>query len=86
MDRSQSSDTSYSSFPKSPSEFDTDPRISFSKLDDKYILETDEGAEYEYDAALKRWIPVVGIMPPSSPRSRRCETAKHGCCFALLFL
>ena len=50
-----------SGFPQSPSEFDTDPRVSFSKLDDKFILETDEGTEYEWDSALKRWIPVVGF-------------------------
>ncbi|KAK2760713.1 hypothetical protein FQN54_001948 [Arachnomyces sp. PD_36] len=49
-------DLAPSSFPRSPSQFDTDPRISFSKLDDKYILETEDGAEFEYDAALKRWV------------------------------
>ena len=48
-----------SRFPQDPSEFDADPRISFSKLDNKFILETDEGQEYEYDDALKRWIPSV---------------------------
>lgn len=47
-------------FPQSPSGFDADPRISFSKLDDKFILETDEGNEFEWDTALRRWIPVVG--------------------------
>ena len=50
-----------SGFPQSPSAFDSDHRVSFSKLDDKYILETDEGTEYEWDTALKRWIPVVGF-------------------------
>jgi len=54
-------------FPQSPSEFDSDPRISFSKLDNKFILETDEGAEYEYDNVLKRWIPSVGLFMPSAP-------------------
>lgn len=48
-----------SNFPQDPSEFDSDPRISFSKLDDKFILETDDGQEFEYDTALKRWIPTV---------------------------
>lgn len=47
--------------PQSPSEFDHDPRISFSRLENKWILETDEGTEYEYDLALKRWIQVVGM-------------------------
>ncbi|EXJ77349.1 hypothetical protein A1O3_09575 [Capronia epimyces CBS 606.96] len=48
-----------SGFPQSPSSFDTDPRVSFSKLDNKFVLETDEGNEFEWDAALKRWIPVL---------------------------
>ncbi|PYH44418.1 U2 snRNP complex subunit CUS2 [Aspergillus saccharolyticus JOP 1030-1] len=49
----------FANFPQDPSEFDSDPRISFSKLDNKFILETDDGQEYEYDTALKRWIPTV---------------------------
>lgn len=58
------------SFPQDPSEFDNDPRISFSKLDNKFILETDDGNEFEYDSVLKRWIPTVcarffsNWMPP----------------------
>ncbi|KAK2750315.1 hypothetical protein FQN57_003795 [Myotisia sp. PD_48] len=48
-----------SHFPKSPAEFDSDPRVSFSKLDNKYILETEDGEEYTYDDALKRWIPSL---------------------------
>jgi len=50
-------------FPQSPSAFDADDRISFSKLDNKFILETEEGNEFEWDTALRRWIPVVGIAP-----------------------
>ncbi|KAI9883544.1 MAG: hypothetical protein M1823_004686 [Watsoniomyces obsoletus] len=49
-----------STFPKSPDHFEDDPRISYSKLDEKWILETDDGAEFEYDQALKRWIPSMG--------------------------
>ena len=64
MDLAQSPpESGHSGFPESPSEFDNDPRISFSKLDDKFILETDEGTEYEWDNALRRWIPVVGSVP-----------------------
>lgn len=48
-----------SNFPQDPSDFDSDPRISFSKLDNKFILETDDGQEYSYDTILKRWIPTV---------------------------
>lgn len=50
---------SASGFPQDPSEFDSDPRISFSKLDNKFILETDDGQEFEYDSALKRWVQAV---------------------------
>ena len=52
-----------SGFPQSPSEFDADLRIAFSKVDEKYLLETEDGAEFEWDGALRRWIPVVGIVP-----------------------
>jgi HIV Tat-specific factor 1 len=46
--------------PQDPSTFDADDRVSWSKLDNKFILETEEGNEFEWDTALKRWIPVVG--------------------------
>ena len=51
----------HSAFPHSLSAFESDPRVSYSKLDEKYILESDEGEEYEWDTALWKWIPVVGI-------------------------
>lgn len=50
---------SASNFPTDPAEFDRDPRISFSKLDDKFILETDDGQEFVYDSAIKRWVQEV---------------------------
>jgi HIV Tat-specific factor 1 len=49
----------YWSFPTNPDEFDQDERISYSKLDNKYIAVQDDGAEYEFDNGLKRWIPVM---------------------------
>ncbi|KAL6717974.1 hypothetical protein ACLMJK_004059 [Lecanora helva] len=49
----------HSSFPQNPEDFDADPRISFSKLDSKFILEADDGQEYEFDDGLKRWVPVL---------------------------
>ncbi|KAL2818988.1 hypothetical protein BDW59DRAFT_151726 [Aspergillus cavernicola] len=49
----------FSNFPQDPSEFDSDPRISYSKLDNKFILETEDGQEYSYDTIMKRWIPTV---------------------------
>jgi len=47
------------SFPTDPSEFDADDRISFSKLDNKFLLVQDDGTEFEFDDAIKRWIPVL---------------------------
>jgi HIV Tat-specific factor 1 len=46
-------------FPRDPAEFDADPRISFSKLSNAFILEAEDDTEYEFDVAAKRWIPVV---------------------------
>ncbi|KAJ5097430.1 hypothetical protein N7456_008151 [Penicillium angulare] len=46
-------------FPLDPDEFDSDPRISFSKLDNKFILETEDGQEFVYDYAIKRWVESV---------------------------
>lgn len=60
---SHSPEPSRSSFPQSPEDFDADPRISFSKLDGKFILEADDGQDYEFDDALKRWVPVVCLHP-----------------------
>ncbi|EXJ59281.1 hypothetical protein A1O7_06713 [Cladophialophora yegresii CBS 114405] len=45
--------------PQDPADFDADPRVSWSRLDNKFILETEEGNEFEWDTALKRWIPVL---------------------------
>ncbi|OKL60040.1 hypothetical protein UA08_04530 [Talaromyces atroroseus] len=50
---------SASGFPTDPADFDADPRISFSKLDGKFILETDDGQEFAYDDALKRWVQTI---------------------------
>ena len=48
-----------SSFPIDPTEFDADDRISYSKLDNKFLLVQEDGTEFEFDDAIKRWIPVV---------------------------
>ncbi|KAI4108000.1 MAG: hypothetical protein L6R37_001282 [Teloschistes peruensis] len=50
---------SRSSFPTNAEDFDADDRISFSKLDNKFILEADDGQEFEFDNALKRWVPAL---------------------------
>ncbi|KAI0974645.1 hypothetical protein F4678DRAFT_384253 [Xylaria arbuscula] len=46
-------------FPTDPQEFDSDERISFSRLDNKFIAVLDDGSEFEWDAQLKRWITSI---------------------------
>ena len=53
----------FSNFPQNPEEFDADSRVSFSKLANKFILEADNGEEFEFDDTLKRWVPVVRPHP-----------------------
>jgi len=36
----------------------TDDRVSYSKVDGKYILENDDGTEWEWDGAMG-WVPSV---------------------------
>ncbi|KAI6249805.1 Splicing factor U2AF-associated protein 2 [Erysiphe necator] len=51
--------SSESSFPTNPQDFDADERISFSKIDNKFILVQTDGSEFMFDEAIKRWVPVV---------------------------
>ena len=64
-----SSPPQQSNFPQDPADFDADSRISFDKLNQKFILETEddkgEPLEFEYNDAIKRWIPVVCLHPSS---------------------
>lgn len=70
-------------FPTDPSEFDRDERISFSKLDDKFILETDDGQEFVYDSAIKRWVQSVCLVHrwlragPFLSRSTSCDKGRN---------
>jgi HIV Tat-specific factor 1 len=57
--RSPSASSHPSSFPTDHSEFDSDDRISFSKLDNKFLLVQEDGTEYEFDDTIKRWIPIL---------------------------
>jgi HIV Tat-specific factor 1 len=47
------------SFPTDPREFDADDRISFSKLDNKFIAVHDDGTEFEFDPEWRRWMPAA---------------------------
>lgn len=44
--------------PTDEQQFVNDERISFSRLDNKYIAVQDDGAEFEFNATLKRWVPA----------------------------
>lgn len=59
MDSQPQADHGPSSFPIDPQFFDGDDRISYSKLDKKFLLVADDGSEYEFDDALRRWIPAL---------------------------
>ncbi|KAG6057344.1 hypothetical protein E4U17_001421 [Claviceps sp. LM77 group G4] len=59
-------------FPTDVQEFDADDRISFSRLDNKFIAVHDDGTEYEFDAEWKRWLPTE-----EEPLDED-DTAQHG--------
>lgn len=59
MEQRQHNNIEGSPFPTNVEEFDSDDRISFSKLDNKFLLVQDDGTEFEFDDAIKRWIPVL---------------------------
>lgn len=42
--------------PTDPAKFAEDPRISWSQLDNAWILEREDGEELKFDTTLKRWI------------------------------
>lgn len=88
-----SAEAEFWTFPTNPEEFDRDDRISFSRLDNKYIAVQDDGTEYEFDNGLRRWIPVIdealieeqqrGYMMPGAdtddtqPQSRPAQGKKR---------
>lgn len=43
------------SFPIDPQQFDSDDRISFSKLDEKFTAVHDDGTEYQFAPELQQW-------------------------------
>ena len=46
-------------FPTDPDGFDSDDRISYSKESQNYVLEDDNGGEWEWLPKQGKWIPVV---------------------------
>lgn len=67
-------------FPTDVQEFDADDRISFSKLDNKFIAVHEDGEEYEFDADNKRWIlpddqDFEAEVPPTSEYDAHASSA-----------
>lgn len=50
-------------FPHEVDEFNDDDRISYSQLDNCWILEDDDGSQWEFNEALKKWMPMVRPEP-----------------------
>jgi HIV Tat-specific factor 1 len=50
-------------FPVEVQEFDSDDRISFSRLDQKFIAVHDDGSEFEFEFETKKWIPIEDDHP-----------------------
>ncbi|KAI5252010.1 hypothetical protein E4T42_03889 [Aureobasidium subglaciale] len=46
-------------FPATEAEFKNDVRVSFDKTSEKWILEDDNGEEYEWNAQFEKWVPSV---------------------------
>jgi hypothetical protein len=75
-------------FPHRKEDFDNDDRISFYDEDGKYILEDEEGTEWEWVEETRRWIPAVSVLIlwPAlrlthlvAQRGRRCAAAASIC-------
>jgi HIV Tat-specific factor 1 len=48
-------------FPQTPDQFEQDTRVSYSKLDNKWILEDVDGSEWEFEESLGKWMPSVRL-------------------------
>ena len=46
-------------FPNNSEDFASDTRISFSKAADNYILEDENGEEWEWHSRTSKWVPMV---------------------------
>ncbi|KAI9171545.1 Splicing factor U2AF-associated protein [Paramyrothecium foliicola] len=60
-------------FPTNVQEFDSDERISFSRLDNKFIAVHDDGTEFEFDADAKQW-----ILADDEPANDNLEDGRSG--------
>lgn len=46
-------------FPTTEEEFKNDVRVSFDKLSEKWMLEEDNGDEYEWNPKFAKWVPAL---------------------------
>ncbi|KAF2088842.1 hypothetical protein K490DRAFT_37953 [Saccharata proteae CBS 121410] len=46
-------------FPQTPEDFEADSRVAYDKLNGKWVLEDDNGDEWEFDQALAKWMPSL---------------------------
>ncbi|CAG8278624.1 unnamed protein product [Penicillium salamii] len=72
---SAESTTEVVSFLTDPAEFGNDPRISWSKPDSCWILEREDGEEFHFDAARKKWVLEVD---PELIRQQQSAYLYHG--------
>lgn len=81
----------YRAFPQEPEAFADDDRVSFSRESKSYILEDDEGNEWEWLEGPQKWSKTVRFLPscPSlsnSPMDRLWPAYISRCKFAMRFL
>ncbi|KAF2401204.1 hypothetical protein EJ06DRAFT_529333 [Trichodelitschia bisporula] len=46
-------------FPQAREDFTQDPRVSWSKADEKWILEDEDGSEWEFVEGVGKWVPTL---------------------------
>lgn len=83
-DRTSSKMAERAPFPSNPEEFDHDERISYSKISQTYLLEDENGEEWEWLSGPSKWSKTVRIhqnavhqsmcdrLWPATHRARTC--------------
>ncbi|KAF1356115.1 hypothetical protein BDV97DRAFT_341042 [Delphinella strobiligena] len=46
-------------FPQTEEEFKNDVRVSFDRLNNKWVLEDDDGSEWEWNETISKWVPSL---------------------------
>lgn len=65
-------------FPTDVQEFDGDDRISFSKLDGKFIAVRGDGTEFEFDADRRAWQPSDEQAPDETASNQDIPQEPQG--------